>query len=39
MIPGYSAKQAEDMEFLGDKTSRKHIAAPHGDPRVMVPLS
>jgi len=38
-IPGYAAKQAEDMKFLADKNYRQPIAASNGGHHVLVPFA
>ncbi len=35
-IPGYDAKQAEDMKFYADKSSAQPVASIHGGPHVLV---
>jgi hypothetical protein len=38
-VPGYAAKQAEDMKFYVDRTSADPIASIHGGPHVLVPFA
>ena len=38
-VPGYAAKQAEDMKFLADRTSRQPISSTHGGPHILVPFA
>jgi hypothetical protein len=38
-VPGYAAKQAEDMKFLADKSSSQPISAVHGGPHILVPFA
>jgi len=36
---GYAAKQAEDMKFVADKTSRQPISRVHGGPHILAPFA
>ena len=38
-VPGYAAKQTEDMNFLADRTSTQPISVIHGGPRILVPFA
>ena len=38
-IPGYAAKQAEDMKFLDDMALCQPISAVNGGPHILVPFS
>ena len=38
-VPGYAAKQAEDRNFLADRTSRQPIYAVNGGPHILVPFA
>ena len=38
-VPGFATKQAEDMKFLADMTSRQPIAVAHGGPHILVPFA
>jgi len=37
-VPGYAAKQTEDMKFLADRTSTQPISTIHGGPNILVPF-
>ena len=39
IVPGYAAKQAEDRNFLADKTSSQPISAINGGPHILVPFA
>ena len=39
MVPGFAAKQAEDRNFLADKTSTRPISVVHGGPHILVPFA
>ena len=38
-VPGYAAKQAEDMKFWADKTSSQPISAAKGGPHILAPFA
>jgi hypothetical protein len=38
-VPGYVAKQAEDIKLLADRTSTQPISGIHGGPHILVPFA
>ena len=38
-VPGYAAKQVEDMKFLADRTSSQPISTLHGGPHILIPFA
>jgi hypothetical protein len=38
-VPGYVARQAEDMKFYADRTSSQTIASVHDGQHVLIPFA